>query len=38
MWWSLHYRTEMTPNQTTNFAGCAGKTRYASGKLFTLTY
>ncbi|WP_439896388.1 hypothetical protein, partial [Salmonella enterica] len=36
--WSRHYRTEMAPNQTTNFAGYAGKTRHTSGKIFTLTY
>ncbi|WP_460230021.1 hypothetical protein, partial [Salmonella enterica] len=35
--WSRHYRTEMTPNQTTNFAGCAGKTRCASREILTLT-
>ena len=36
--WSLYYRTEMILNQTTALAGCAGKTRYASENIFTLTY
>ncbi len=37
MWWSLLYRTEMTPNQTTNLSRCGEINQYALRQFSTLT-
>jgi len=36
--WSPRQRTNLTPNLTTHFSRCRGKTENASGRFFTLTY